>query len=278
MDSNSKTTNAYIKDIENIVASDVTEIKIDEEFLNRYGMGDFEKEIMAYAVHSNMGMTAYQCQNFVARSQLTPWRQVRQAYMELEARYHAYQEIKSSLRKAELLRKKWLRDQAEAVDEIAKEMLQVDIDKNDYDITIWKRKMLQAEREINAFMEIVKFYAKTDEDLQWFAAENAEEERKYWIARMGKQAATDIISYGRIGSGNWDSIAMMPEADQIETLQMATKYAGLVQAGIHNISLGVQGSIDKLLESRDETIPDICEDAKNIQLTNQPKINGTAIL
>jgi hypothetical protein len=278
MDSNSKKTNTYIKDIENIVASDVAEIHIDDDFLKRYDMGDFEKEIMTYAVHSNMGMTAYQCQNFVARSQLTPWRQVRQAYMELESRYHAYQEIKASLRKAELLRKKWVRDQAEAVDEIAKEMLQVDIDKNDYDITIWKRKMLQAEREINAFLEIVKFYAKTEEDLEWFAAENAEEERKYWIARMGKQAAMDIISFGRIASGNMDSIAMMPEGDQIEALQMATKYAGQVQAGIHNISLGVQSSIDKLLESRDERIPDYCEDAKNIQLTDKPKINGSTIL
>lgn len=278
MDSNSKKTNTYIKDIENIVSSDVTEIKIDDDFLKRYEMGDFEKEIMTYAVHSNMGMTAYQCQNFVARSQLTPWRQVRQAYMELEARYHAYQEIKASLRKAELLRKKWLRDQAEAVDEIAREMLQVDIDKNDYDITIWKRKMLQAEREINAFLEIVKFYAKTEEDLEWFAAENAEEERKYWIARMGKQAAMDIISFGRVGSGNMDSIAMMPEGDQIEALQMATKYAGMVQAGIHNISLGVQSSVDKLIESRDERIPDFCEDAKNIQLTDKPKINGSTIL
>jgi len=278
MDSNSKKTNTYIKNIENIVSSDVTEIHIDDDFLKRYDMGDFEKEIMTYAVHSNMGMTAYQCQNFVARSQLTPWRQVRQAYMELEARYHAYQEIKASLRKAELLRKKWIRDQAEAVDEIAKEMLQVDIDKNDYDITIWKRKMLQAEREINAFLEIVKFYAKTEEDLEWFAAENAEEERKYWIARMGKQAAMDIISYGRVASGNMDSIAMMPEGDQIEALQMATKYAGQVQAGIHNISLGAQSSIDKLLESRDERIPDYCEDAKNIQLTDKPKINGSTIL
>jgi len=225
-----------------------------------------------------MGMTAYQCQNFVARSQLTPWRQVRQAFMELETRYHAYQEIKSSLRKAELIRKKWLRDQAEAVDEIAKEMLQVDIDKNDYDITIWKRKLLQAEKEINSFMEVVKHFAKTEEDLAWYAADNPEEERKYWIARMGKQAAMDVISFGRIASGNMDSISMMPEEDQVEAITMAMKYSGMVNAGIHNISLGVQSSIDKLLESRDEQIPDICEDAKNIQLTAKPKINGTTVL
>jgi len=269
MDSNSK---------ENLTVSTPKADSVDAEFLNRYGLDSFEKDIMSYAIHSNMGMTAYQCANFVARGQLTPWRQVRQAYMELEVRYHAYQEIKTSLRKAELIRKKWLRDQAEATDEIAKEMLQVDIDKNDYDITIYKRKMLQAEREINAFLDVVKHFAKSEEDLKFYADDNPEEERKYWIARMAKQAAIDVISYGRVGSGNMDSIAMMPEEDQVEALAMAMKYSGMVQAGIHNISLGVQGQIDQMLESKDEKLPDICEDAKNIQLTDQPKINGTTIL
>jgi hypothetical protein len=252
--------------------------KVDEDFLDRYDLEDFERDIMHYAIHSNMGMTPYQCANFVARSQVTPWRQVRQAYMELEVRYHAYQEIKTSLRKAELIKKKWLRDQAEATDEIAKEMLQVDIDKNEYDLTIYKRKLIQAEREINAFLDVVKHFAKTEEDLRYFAEDNAEEERKYWIARMGKQAAIDVISAGRIGSGNMESIAMMPEEDQLETITLAMKYSGMVQAGIHNISLGVQSQIDKMLESKDERIPDIVKSAENIQLAGQPKINGTTVL
>ena len=56
------------------------------------------------------------------------------------------------------------------------------------------------------------------------------------------------------------------------------KYSGMVQAGIHNISLGVQGQIDKMLESKDERLPDIVKDAENIQLAGQPKINGTTVL
>jgi hypothetical protein len=71
---------------------------------------------------------------------------------------------------------------------------------------------------------------------------------------------------------------MMPEEDQIETISLAMKYSGMVQAGIHNISLGVQGQIDKMLESKDERIPDIVQSAENIQLAGQPKINGTTVL
>ena len=277
MDSNSNKT-TFTQDTLKAKNPEPRAKKVDEDFLDRYDLEDFEREIMHYAIHSNMGMTPYQCANFVARSQVTPWRQVRQAYMELEVRYHAYQEIKTSLRKSELIKKKWLRDQAEATDEIAKEMLQVDIDKNEYDLTIYKRKLIQAEREINAFLDVVKHFAKTEEDLRYFAEDNAEEERKYWIARMGKQAAIDVISAGRIGSGNMESIAMMPEEDQLETISLAMKYSGMVQAGIHNISLGVQSQIDKMLESKDERIPDIVKSAENIQLAGQPKINGTTVL
>ncbi len=277
MDSNSNKT-TFTQDTLKAKNPEPRAKKVDEDFLDRYDLEDFEREIMHYAIHSNMGMTPYQCANFVARSQVTPWRQVRQAYMELEVRYHAYQEIKTSLRKSELIKKKWLRDQAEATDEIAKEMLQVDIDKNEYDLTIYKRKLIQAEREINAFLDVVKHFAKTEEDLRYFAEDNAEEERKYWIARMGKQAAIDVISAGRIGSGNMESIAMMPEEDQLETISLAMKYSGMVQAGIHNISLGVQSQIDKMLESKDEKLPDIVKSAENIQLAGQPKINGTTVL
>ena len=277
MDSNSNKT-TFTQDTLQAKNPEPRAKKVDEDFLDRYDLEDFEREIMHYAIHSNMGMTPYQCANFVARSQVTPWRQVRQAYMELEVRYHAYQEIKTSLRKSELIKKKWLRDQAEATDEIAKEMLQVDIDKNEYDLTIYKRKLIQAEREINAFLDVVKHFAKTEEDLRYFAEDNAEEERKYWIARMGKQAAIDVISAGRIGSGNMESIAMMPEEDQLETISLAMKYSGMVQAGIHNISLGVQSQIDKMLESKDEKLPDIVKSAENIQLAGQPKINGTTVL
>jgi hypothetical protein len=279
MDSNSKKVSTYLKDLDSISTSDVKEIKIDEDFCNRYDLNDFEKEIMAYAVHTNMSMTAYQCENFVAKGAgITPWRQVRQAFMELESRYHSYQEIKTSLRKAELIRKKWMRDQAEATDEIAKEMLQVDIEKNDYDITIWKRKLLQAETEINAFMAFVKKHATTEDDLQFFAEERPEEERKYWIARLAKQAATDVISYGRIGAGNMDSITQMPEEDQMQTIALAMKYSGEIQAGIHNISMSVQPGIDKMIETKNDRIPNLLDTAENIQLTDQPKINGTTVL
>jgi hypothetical protein len=70
------------------------------------------------------------------------------------------------------------------------------------------------------------------ETLETFKHHNEIEERNYWIARMAKQATMDLMTIGRIGSGNLDSIAMMPIEDQQETIKAALKYNGLLTKGI----------------------------------------------
>ena len=55
-----------------------------------------------------------------------------------------------------------------------------------------------------------------------------EEEEKYWVARMGKQAAIDILAYGRITSGNLDSMSMLPEEQQLQILSIGFQYSNLL--------------------------------------------------
>ena len=105
----------------------------------------------------------------------------------------------------------------------------------------------QADNELQAFMDwIHKHYGKMEEVVQ-DCEYNEEEERKYWIARMGKQAAVDVYATGRIGIGNLDSIAMMREEDQYATLNIAMQYAGLLNAGIAKIQNEIKPQIDKML-------------------------------
>ena len=185
-----------------VVNSDITTIKVSSDFLNNYKIGGLDATILESAIQHNNGQTDYQAEHFVANSQITPYKKVRQALMELEVRHHAYIEIKTSLRKAEVYARKMERDMEayrELGDDISYDLVEIDRDKNEYDITIWKRKLYQAEREIKSFLDIVKLYAPNEEALQFFLKENPDEERKYWILRMGKQAALDIIAFGRVG-------------------------------------------------------------------------------
>lgn len=267
-----------IININNIVSSDVREIKLDQKFKDDYNLTDFEELVVQSAVQVDAGMTDYQARHFVAESQITPYKQVRQSLMELEVRYHAYQEIKASLRKAEIMRLKWVQQKEQMPDPLDKELIQIDIDKNDYDITIWKRKIRQSEYEIRTFLDVINKYAKTPEELAYYLTKNEEEERKYWVARMGKQAALDIIAYGRVGSGNMDSIAMMHKDDQLEALTTAMQYSGLINAGLHKISESVQGKVEAYLAGNSTEITGVLDNTnENLQLTAQSKVKPESI-
>jgi hypothetical protein len=274
-------TTSKLIDTNNIVSSSVREIKLDPKFTEQYSLSDFDQHIIRNAVIADSGMTQYQCKHFVANSQITPYKQVRQSLMELEVRYHAYQEIKASLRRAEIMRLKWIQQMDHTTDPLDKELIQIDIDKNDYDITIWKRKIRQSEYEMAAFLDVIKEYVKTDEDLNYYLQNNEEEERQYWIARMGKQAALDIISYGRVGSGNMDSIAMMAKEDQLEALTVAVEYSGLIQAGLHKISLNTQDQVTAYIDAKNMSIPELldanAQKTENIQHTAESKVKPESI-
>jgi uncharacterized protein YutE (UPF0331/DUF86 family) len=244
-------------DANNIVNSNISDIKLSKDFIEEYNISDLDWKLLESALHMEGGMTDYQCRHFVKNSQLTPWRSVRQCLLELETRYHSYVEIKCSLRKAEVLRKKFLRDYENCDDELAKELIEIDIDKNDYDITIWKRKYNQAQKEMDTFLNLIKEHVSTEEDIKFFTEVNESEERKYWIARMGKQAAMDIVSYGRIGSGNMDSIAMMDEQDQVASLEIAIKYSGMIGGGIDKINRALQPEFQNYLQEKGINAPQL---------------------
>ena len=89
---------------------------------------------------------------------------------------------------------------------------------------------------------------------------------------MGKQAAIDVYTTGKIGTGNLDSIAMMREDDQYATLNVAMQYAGLLNVGIAKIQNELKPHLDKLM--MDGTSPRIptmegIEDNLNLKLYEQ---------
>lgn len=248
------TTSDYLNDGTNIVNADVKDIKLSQEFIDEFNITDLDWKLLEGALHMNSGMTEYQCQHFVADSQITPWRKTRQALLELETRYHAYVEIKHSLKKAEVQKKIFERDYQNEPDDLQKELIAIDLSKTDYDITIWKRKYRQSQQEMQIFLDIAKNNIKEEGDIEYFTEFNDDEERAYWVARLGKQAAMDIVSYGRIGSGNMESISMMPEEDQVQTLQIAVRFSNMVGTGLDKINKQLQPEL-KQFQLGDKVVP-----------------------
>ena len=126
-------------------------------------------------------------------------------------------------------------------------MMQCDLDEWHLDIGRFKIALRQHDNEMECFMEWVNKKYGSFEDLQEASKYNEEEERKYWIARMGKQAAMDVYATGKIGVGNLDSIAMMREEDQYATLNIAMQYSGLLNSGIAKIQNELKPQLDKMM-------------------------------
>jgi hypothetical protein len=91
-------------------------------------------------------------------------------------------------------------------------------------------------------MEIVPSVA----DLETYKEHNEELEREYWIYRMAKQASVDMVTTGRIGAGNLDSIAMMSPKDQALTIGSALLNSKKLTAGINKIEEAIDTNTNLL--------------------------------
>ena len=200
-------------------------------------------------VEDNMdfGMTHEQIKNFVVNSHVTDKRKLRQTLTEISTRNHERKKLFLDIE-----RKKIKIEQLEAGLEIeddpyARRLMQCDVDEFKLDIGRFKIAVHQSSNELQAFMDWVNKKYDSMEELIEAAQYNEEEERKYWVARMGKQAAMDVYCTGRIGIGNLDSIAMMREEDQFATLNIAMQYSGLLNAGIGKIQNELKPQMDKMM-------------------------------
>ena len=192
-------------------------------------------------------MTHEQIKNFVVNSHVTDKRKLRQTLTEISTRNHERKKLFLDIE-----RKRIKIEQLEAGLEIeddpyARRLMQCDIDEFKLDIGRFKIAVHQSSNELQAFMDWVNKKYDSMEELIEAAQYKEEEERKYWVARMGKQAAMDVYCTGRIGIGNLDSIAMMREEDQYATLNIAMQYSGLLNAGIGKIQNELKPQMDKMM-------------------------------
>ena len=228
-------------------------------------------------VEDNMdfGMTHEQIKNFVVNSHVTDKRKLRQTLTEISTRNHERKKLFLDIE-----RKKIKIEQLEAGLEIeddpyARRLMQCDIDEFKLDIGRFKIAVHQSSNELQAFMDWVNKKYNSMEELIDAAQYKEEEERKYWVARMGKQAAMDVYCTGRIGIGNLDSIAMMREEDQFATLNIAMQYSGLLNAGIGKIQNELKPQMDKMMvDGSAPRIPTFDNVEDNLDLKLYEQITG----
>ena len=225
-------------------------------------------------VESNMdyGMTHEQIKNFVVNSHVTDKRKLRQVLVEVERRNHDRKKVVLDKKRKEVEIAR-LQDRLNITeDPYERQLMEFDIEEYKLDLNKFQVSLHQYDNEMQAFMDWINKHWGSIEEVEKAAEYTEEDERKYWIARMGKQAAMDVYTTGKIGTGNLDSIAMMREDDQYATLNVAMQYSGLLSAGISKIQNELRPHLDKLMmDGSSPRIPTMegIEDNLNLKLYEQ---------
>lgn len=190
-------------------------------------------------------MSDFQSRYFVVNSQVTDYRRVRQALLEIETRIAAKKQIIRDCKRSEIKLKIKERDLADETKDLERELILLDMDQLQYDISVYTKKLRVVEEELDEFAKLVMEIVPTLEDLETYKEHNEDLEREYWIYRMAKQASVDMVTTGRIGAGNLDSIAMMSPKDQALTIGSALMNSKKLTSGINKIEevLNTKGNL-----------------------------------
>ena len=260
-------------------------MKPSEDLNNLLNLSDEDRRLMVNALNNDNGQSAFQSKYFVANSQYTPYRMVKQCYMEIEARHQSWFDIQNKMKRLNIQIQIAQREKEQEADELKSQLIDLDIETMQYDLYKYERKVTQLSEEMITFLDLAKDIAKDDTSLLDTASGyNEEEEQKYWQIRMSKQAAMDMVSYGRIGTGNMDSIALMSEEDQINTLARTLQYTERLTQGMGAISNAVN---EGLLQHKENMphydVPKITDNLlaekliEDVQRTSESKTKSESI-
>lgn len=231
------------------------------------------EEIFDLAKKVAIGMSKNQIEDYVIKSNVTSDRQLKQVMLEIENRLHNFEKMKIGERRSQVEVKRAEEALSKATEELDKEEAQINLDDAVLDLEMWERRKAQLGYELNVFVEYIQEHCETPEDLKKCSEWDEEEERRYWIARMGKQAALDIMANGRVGTGNLDSISMMKKEDQIAILDVASQYSCLMKLSMDKIQGKTNKYFQAYAESPDVNIPTFhgIEKTMNVPLLDKIK-------
>lgn len=228
---------------------------------NKQAVTISNEELADLATSNIFGMTPYQTRYFVVGSQLTQYKQVRQSMMELKVRQESYDLVKIQRRKTIVKKKLIERDIENEHDELKQELLQCDLDETLRDIRMYDLKINQCTKEIEEFSGYIRELlppGTTIENVETMLEDNPVEERKYWIARMAKQVAMDMVAYGNIGTGNMESVMHMSPEDQLQTLSIAIEFTNRLRSNVDALGRDITNRIGQSRQMESALfIPDI---------------------
>jgi hypothetical protein len=202
---------------------------------NTNNLSDKDKGLLELVVKKEFGTPKFKIDHFVGNAQFTTYAKFRQFLIELRTREEMLEDMELLVEKyqtqADL--EEEMKDNAKS--EIQKKLHNIEIRKNIQDKNRVLRRLEAAYKERQRYLDLINFMIDSGEALlsngknmlEIYGDEEEEEklEKEYWTERLGRQAALDMISYGRIGAGNMEAILQLDPDHQQETMQYAISFS-----------------------------------------------------
>ena len=230
----------------------------DEAMTNVKYLTEDQKTLVGHALNLHFLNPKFKMKHFVTNGQLTQYSTIRQLLLELKVMEEATETFEYMLKKMELEKEGVVLRLASETDPIQRNLLQLELLKNEKEYKQNKRRLAQNYIEREQYIQLIEEFkagpdAKTPDGKDWITEVfgNMEEENKweehYWIVRLAKQAALDVVSYGRVGSGNMEAITQLGEGLQEQALALTHEVSLQLEA----LSNGLRQDVHEKLMATD---------------------------
>jgi hypothetical protein len=248
-------------------------------------LSERDKELIKKSLNKEWTNPKFKLRWFVGQAQITPFAKFRQWLLEIKTKEEAIENMEYELAKhqVEIERFKRLRDTA--TDDLDKRMAEIEMWNLERLLYMSKRRIQDWYLERQNLVDLLKEFLDSDEaklkdgsGRTYMDIMDTEEEDRFeaeiWTNRLAKQAACDLIFYGRINSGNMDAILTMSAEQQAETLALGLNFATQLQQYTNNLQLQIDEKL-KLQNSMDSF--DLVKPASLVDTENkiEAKPSGT---
>lgn len=213
----------------------LSKIESDVSMLN-----DKERDVITKALNKEWTNPKYKLKYFVGQAQITPYSKFRQWLLEIKAKEESIENMEYEMAKYEIEVDRFQRMADEAHDDLDRRLAEVERWNAERNLTMSKRRLQDWYLERQHLVDLLEEFSQSDEAIlpdgsgrtYWDVLNTEEEdvyEAEYWTNRLAKQAATDMLFYGRIGTGNMDAILSMAPEQQAETFALTMNFSTQVQ-------------------------------------------------
>jgi len=204
-------------------------------------LSEEDQSLIKIAMNKEWTNPKFKLRWFVGQAQITPFAKFRQWLLEIKAKEESIENMEYEIAKHEVECERFRRMAAEAIDDLDRRLAELELWNRERLSYTSKRRLQDWYLERQHLIDLCTEFMASEEaklpdgsgrtymDIMNTAEEDVYESQ-YWTNRLAKQAACDMIFYGRINSGNMDAILMLSPDQQSETLALTVNFATKLQA------------------------------------------------